>query len=234
MTGRYKIVVRNSPGWRGFAATTLGVSPPSPNWEGQKFAAILDFAAAHFRHIRIDVSDTLYRHSFMADGAAPGEALAQANAMGALWLARHQDIIDAAPVKPEVVRWAAWLRDPAYAGTLAGFERAHAINPVLRAAVEADVNEFYRRKGRAPTPLESEHSRNYLLEELAVICLQARALPSVKLYPGGELQCLNVVRHGLAAEAPAGLEREQFAQVKIETRAPAPRREPGTERLGLG
>jgi hypothetical protein len=31
-------------------------------------------------------------------------------------------------------------------------------------------------------------NRDYLVEELAVICLRARALPSVKLYPGGELQ----------------------------------------------
>jgi hypothetical protein len=40
----------------------------------------------------------------------------------------------------------------------------------------------------------------------------------MKLYPGGELQCLNVVRCKLVAEAPPGLEPEQFAQTKIETR----------------
>lgn len=219
---RYKIVVRNSPGWRNFGAATLGVSTPSPNWQGTKFAAILDFAAANFTTIRIDVSDALYRHSFMAHGVPPAEADARANAMGALWLAQHQDIIDACPIKPNVVRWAQWYRHPDYAGTLAGFERAHAVSPVLRQAVQDDIAEFYRRKGHAPSLIESEHSRNYLIEELAVITLQARDLPSLKLYPGGELRCLNVVRRKLVTEAPAGLEREQFAQIKIETRAPAP------------
>ena len=59
------------------------------------------------------------------------------------------------------------------------------------------------------------------IEELAVITLQARALPSVKLYPGGELHCLNVVRRELVPEAPKGLEREQFARMSIETRGPS-------------
>ena len=90
----------------------------------------------------------------------------------------------------------------------------------FRKAVHDDILEFHRRKQRRPSLIECEHGRNYLIEELTVITLQARALPSVKLYPGDELRCLNVVRHGLVAEAPHGLEREQFAQIKIETRAP--------------
>ncbi len=225
---RYKIVVRNSPGWRRFAAATLGVSTPSPNWDGAKFAAILAFAAANFSTIRIDVSDALYRHSFMAEGLPPDEALDRANAMGAAWLARHQALIDASPVKPDVIRWSAWYRHADYAATLAGFERAHAIDPVLREAVHDDSVDFYRRRSRPPSLPELEHSRNYLLEELAVITLQARALPSVKLYPGGELRSLRVVRQGLVADAPQGLEREQFAQIKIETRSVAPGPAPGS------
>jgi hypothetical protein len=33
------------------------------------------------------------------------------------------------------------------------------------------------------------------------------------VYPGDELRCLSVVWHMLAAEAPRGLEREQFAKI---------------------
>lgn len=217
---RYKAIVRGSPGWRDHDAATLGVSTASPNWQGRKFAAILDLAAAHFRTIRIDVTDALYRHSFMAEGCPPEEALARANAMGALWLAEHRDIIEACRVKPQVIRWAAWYDEPDFAGMLADFERAHLLNPMLRDAVAADVADFYRRKDRAPTLREAECSRNYLIEELAVITMQARALASVKLYPGDELECLRVVRRGLVTEAPPGLEREQFAKVKLETRTP--------------
>jgi tRNA-dependent cyclodipeptide synthase len=220
---RYKAEVRNSPGWQSFApAATLGVSTPSPNWHGEKFAAILALAAARFPVVRIDVTDALYRHNFMADGMEPAEALARANAMGALWLAQHQEIIDACPVKPAVVRWASWYDHPDYGAVLAGFERAYTINPALREAVDEDVAEFFRRKSGTATLREYEHSRDYLIEELAVITLQARVLPSVRLYPGEELHCLHVVRRGLVPEAPAGLEREQFAKVKFVTRGPVP------------
>jgi tRNA-dependent cyclodipeptide synthase len=215
----YKVEVRNSPGWRDFEAATLGVSAPSPNWQGEKFAAILDFVARHFSVVRIDVTDALYRHNFMVEGLLPGEALARANAMGALWLAQHQDTIDACPVKPNVIRWAEWYRHSDFADTLAGFERAYAVNPVLREAVQNDAMDFYRRKSRPPTLAQLEHSRNYLIEELAVITIQARELPSVKIYPGDELSCLHVVRLGLVAEAPRGLEREQFARITLKARA---------------
>lgn len=70
-----------------------------------------------------------------------------------------------------MIRWAEWYRHPDFAGTLAGFERAHAVDPGLREAVDNDVLEFFRRKGRAPTLAEAQHSRNYLIEELAVITL---------------------------------------------------------------
>lgn len=216
---RYKIVVRNSPNWRKKKAATLGVSVTSPNWQGEKFAAILEFAAANFETIRIDVTDALYRHNFMAEGFKPDQALAQANALGALWLTQHQDILDASPVKPQIIRWAEWYKHSDYQNTLAGFQRAHAINEVLREAVYDDVMEFHRRKDSKPSLAELEGGKNYLIEELAVITLQARELPCVKIYPGDELRCLNVVRNGLIAEAPKGLELEQFAKIKIEKRA---------------
>ena len=190
----------------------------------------MEFAATNFQVTRIDVTDALHRHNFMAEGAPPAQALARANALGALWLAQHQDVIDACgcPTKPQVVRWAEWYNHPKYSETLIGFERAHSINAILRDAVHADVIEFHRRKYRTPSLTEMEHAKNYLVEEMAVMCLQARELPSVKIYPGDELSCLNVVRRGLVPEAPAGLEREQYAKIKFQPRGsfPAARKRP--------
>jgi len=121
----YKIIIRNSPGWHSFAACTLGVSVTSPNWQAEHFASILDFAAAHFKTIRIDVTDLLYRHNFLAQGLPPEEAAAQANHLGALWLERHKALIDACPVKTSVIRWGEWLDHPDYGAALEQFERAH-------------------------------------------------------------------------------------------------------------
>lgn len=219
---RYKVIVRNSPGWRNFDACTLGVSVMSPNWQDDKFASIMEFAAANFKTIRIDVTDALYRHNFMGAGLQPEKAMSCAQAAGALWLTKHQHIIDESPVKPQIIRWSEWYNHPDFADVLAGFQRAHDINPDLRAAVQDDVSEFARRQGSTPSLMEREHSKDYLLEELAVNCLQARALPSVKIYPGDELQCIKLVRAGLIPEAPAGIEREKFAKIKFHARGANP------------
>lgn len=215
---QYKIIIRNSPGWRNHKAATLGVSVLSPNWQEEKFASILAFATTNFEIIRIDVTDALYRHHFMAEGASPEEALAQANVLGALWLAQHQDIINTSSIKPQVIRWGEWHTHPDYDVTLADIQHAYALNAVLHEAVHNDIMEFYRRKQRDPSQMEYEHSKNYLLEEIAVACLQGRELPSTKIYPGDELLCMNVVRHNLVPEAPKGLEYEQFAKVKFKIR----------------
>jgi tRNA-dependent cyclodipeptide synthase len=217
----YKIIIRNSPGWRSFEACTLGVSVTSPNWQDDRFASILEFAEEHFKSIRIDVTDLLYRHNFMGEGLPMREAEARANALGAGWLERHHAMIDACPVKPEVIRWGQWYRHPDYASVLDGFHAAYSASGIFRDAVENDVDGFYRRQGREPMPAERQHSREYLIEEVAVATLQGRALPSLKLYPGDDLLCLNVVRRGLVPGAPRGLEREQFAKVKFHTRGMA-------------
>lgn len=214
----YRIEVRNSPDWNKHTVATLGVSVTSPNWQDDKFAAILAFATKRFTTIRIDVTDALYRHGFMVEGMAGEEALACANSLGALWLARHADVIAACPVAPAIVRWAAWYDHPDYETTLKQFQTAHQSNPVLSEAVRDDIAAFYRRKGREPSPVEHQGSANYFIEELAVITLQARALSGLRIYPGDELRCFSVVRRGLVPEAPSGLEQEQYARIKFESR----------------
>lgn len=220
----YRIELRNATGWRQRTTAVLGVSVSSPNWQDDKFAAILGFAARHFSAVKIDVTDALNRHG--VPGATPAQALAQANAMGALWLTRHQDIIAASPVATEVKRWAQWYDHPDYQATLAGMERAHATNPQLRAAVAADVNSYYARHNAAPTLREQEAGRAFVLEEMAVLTLQARTWQGLRLYPGSQMQSLALLRAGAVPEAPKGLEQEQFARVQLRpVKQPAYRRQ---------
>jgi tRNA-dependent cyclodipeptide synthase len=211
----YKIEVSNSAGWHNHKVVTLGVSVPSCNWEGDKFEAILDFAAANFEFICIDVTDALYRHNFIAEGAKPEQALAQANSLGALWLAQHQEAIDACFVKPKIIRWAEWYSHEDYQETLAGFQRAYKLSPALYDAVHNDAMGFYHRRHAVPSPVELECAKNFLIEEMSIVSLQARTLPGLRIYPGEELSCLNIVRHGLISDAPKGLEKEQFAKIKF-------------------
>ncbi|MDR3425236.1 MAG: tRNA-dependent cyclodipeptide synthase [Alphaproteobacteria bacterium] len=214
----YKVIVCNSPHWRQHEAVTLGVSVPSPNWQGDKLASILNFAAANFQIIRIDVSDALYRHGFIAQGLTDSDALCRANNMGAKWLEQNADAIGSLRIKPMIVRWAEWYSHPDYQETLAGFQSAYDSNSVLKNALQNDIMAFYRRRNRPATEKEFAGSLNFFIEELAVITIQTRELPGVKFYPGYEPHSFKIVKSGLVPEAPSGLNKEQFARLKFQSR----------------
>ena len=55
----YRVRVNSCPDWVAYSSCTLGISVGQPYHEGDKFAATVEWAARHFEHIRVDVSDTL-------------------------------------------------------------------------------------------------------------------------------------------------------------------------------
>ena len=214
----FRVNICKSPGWRNFTTCTLGVSVTSPNWQRERFASILDFAAKHFSRIRIDLTDALYRHSFAGQGLSDRTAFARAETLGTAWLQEHRKFLAPCPIEPEVIRWASWYRHQDYAEVELRFNRAEADSPVLRAALAADLDAFFRRKGHPPDENELKHAKQFLMEELVVLTLQAREMPSVRLYPGKQLRCMQAVAGGLVPEAPRGLECEQFAKVTLRSR----------------
>lgn len=216
---KYKVIVRKSPGWKAFNTATLGISVESPNWQDDKFESILTWASNHFDTIRIDVSDALYRHNFMAEGVLPEDALSRANALGALWLTKHSDIISSCSVKPQIVRWGEWYKHKDYDITLAAFAELSQTSVVFSRAINADVESYFQRADIIPTLKQISFAKSFLIEEVAVITLQARELASLKVYPGEDLNCMKVVRCGLVEGAPKGLEREQHAKIKFGSRS---------------
>ena len=119
----------------------------------------------------------------------------------------------------KIVRWGEWYAHPDFPDTLAAFQAAFENNPFLREAVIGDVAGFYDRQEKVPTLRQQSASVNFLIEEMAVLTLQARALPGVRIYPGNELQCLALVR-SKAVDVPRGIEREQFMRVKFLRKTP--------------
>lgn len=211
----YKIEIRNSEGWRTHSAVTIGVSVTSPNCTGEKFAAVLAFAENNFKQVRIDLTDALYRHGLAAEGIEASAALMQAKSFGALWLVQNSDEIERSTIKPNLIRWADWYKHPNFEATLSGFKDAFRASAVLRSAVNLDIEDFGRRRDRVLTSSLYDGSKNFYIEELAVMTLQARELGGLRLYAGSELNCVQLVRRGGVKEAPSGLEKEQFARVRF-------------------
>ena len=84
----YRVRVNSCPDWVAYSSCTLGISVGQPYHESDKFAATVEWAARHFEHIRVDVSDTLQRHRLIGEGV-PAEKAARASLReGDRWIAR--------------------------------------------------------------------------------------------------------------------------------------------------
>lgn len=213
----YRAVPKSCPLWPQYQNATLGVSMGNKRWHGEKFVAILAWAESHFATIRIDVSDALYRYNIMADGKNESAALHMAEATGALWLAQHQDAIHDCKKPISVVRWRHWLDHPDFATTLVQFQHTLTQDVVFHEALEQDVTNFLARN-TDNTALTATYCRAYILEELAVITLQARAQGGARLYPGAEMESLKLVRKRLVATAPLGLEHDYHVMLELKRR----------------
>ena len=107
---RNRLRVKGCPEWVGYGRCTLGISVGQPNHEGGKFAATVEWAARHFEHIRVDVSDTLQRHRLMGAGASPVEAGRASRRAGDDWIMRALPVLSGGGRAYTVVRWDDWLR----------------------------------------------------------------------------------------------------------------------------
>ena len=220
MTG-YKVVVRNSPGWRDHQAATLGVSVNSPNWQGEKFASILQWTASRFSIIRIDVTD-----AFTGAISWP-----PASRRSAPWCKRTPSArcgsrgirTSSMPARCGRTSYVGpnGMGHPGYGAALAGFQRAHDLNPALREAVSNDVLGFYRRQHRSPSRWSSKTMAETTCWKVGRGLFAGARIARREDLPGDELSCMKLVRAGLVDEAPRGLENEQFARIKLEPRARA-------------
>jgi tRNA-dependent cyclodipeptide synthase len=225
--------VNGCPDWVGYGVCTLGISVGQPYHEGEKFAATVEWAARHFEHIRVDVSDTLQRHRLIGEGASPAEAARASLRAGDRWIAEAMPVLTAGGRPFAIVRWDNWLRHPELPAVHAAYSRLAASDPVLNAAITGDIDDFIARQVRRCGPLPGDETavgamiRAYLIEELAVITLQGAAERSARIYPGPELASFKAVRQGRVPGAPPGLDRDYYVHINLERRkAPAPQQQP--------
>jgi len=226
---RYRVRVNSCPAWVGYRTCTLGISVGQPYHEGDKFAATVEWAARHFEHIRVDVSDTLQRHRLIGEGVPPQEAAALSLRAGDQWIERAAPVFGDSGRPHTIVRWDAWLRHRDFRAVFDAYSGLAQSDPVLSAAIAGDVDGFLARQAKRVAPVADENwmraaSRAYLIEELAVITLQGAAECSARIYPGPELACFKAVREGRVPAAPPGLDRDYYVHVNLEhRRAPAAR-----------
>lgn len=232
----YHVEPRNISPWNAYVdgerpalkIVTIGVSLTSAYPTGQKFKALLEWAALRFDMIRIDVGDMLQVPSFVAAGYNAEEARQQAQAQGDKWRADHSGILNACPRPHVVFPWILWEFHKDFPQVLSLVQQAAQANPVLFQAFQDDIDQYIGRKEKRGDVFdrkkEAEASLIYYQNEVAAHVIQSRdvkgsfGVRSVRIYPGPELECLRVVRAGLVPEVPSDLSNEFYLQVNFKTR----------------
>ena len=223
MLNAYKISTDRTPAWRECTVGTLLISVGQPYHEGEKFASTVEWAARHFECLHVLIADTLQRHNGAGNDGEDG--------LG--WYTRNKAALDDCGKPVTVSYWEEWRKKPEYPATEEQFRAAARPGSVLADALRHDAEAFVVRQLRSGAKGSIEQSTCYLIEELAVITLQARELPApnARIYPGAELECFRVVARGLVEGAPHGLEGQYHTAINLKRRGQGYNYAPAPERL---
>ena len=202
-----KVMPKSASNWKAYDTAVVGVSLGSRNHTGPAFAGLMDWVGRHFDSCIIDLSDSLHRHNLVAQGRSMGEAHRLTLAQGDQWLRDHNLLIESMPVPASLIRWDHWLSHPDFNAHLDAFRKAAETQPEFRDALLQDIHEFNQRRDIDPasvSPLQRQHSLNYLLEELAAHSLLYAQTPCAVVYPGKDHESFKLVRQGKVCNVPDG------------------------------
>ena len=193
----------------------LGISLHSSNHQGEALEGLIDWACGHSNNLIIDVSDTLHRHNYIADGHMPKSAWMRARKDGDDWLEENKDLIFSFPVSVKIIRWDHWLDHPSYQEIHQQFVRAFEEQQLFRDAVLADAMNFYKRKSVQLSEHALDCSVSYLLEEISAHSILYSENPCAVLYPGKQHSCYRLVREGKVSNVSLGIRRSVFTRLLI-------------------
>lgn len=213
-----KISIKPKTAWRARSSFVLGISMRSQNHQGEALEAIIDqINNGSFTDGIIDLSDTLNRYRYMAEGKSEADALAIARNEGNEWLEKNNHLLSKLRIPTIVRRWDEWLNHPDYSATREQYQKIYEANPILQSAIKQDIENFYARNYGITKIVDDMRSLScaYYLEELTVQTLILREKPSTVIYPGKQLECFRLIRSGQVSDAPTALATSPYARLVV-------------------
>ena len=196
-TGYYKVKIISNCEWKGVKNLRLGISLGGRNHEEDRLFALVEWAGARFESVHILVADSVQRHNIMFDRSIDEiSAREQAMAEGDSWIARNKPILSALK-NHEILRFDDLESHPEFAQLYLNLQLLFLEDFTFRTLIERDINGMWARKVKnsslspeATFDKFYEYSKNYILEELAIMDIFGALCPGVEAYPG---KFLNVV-----------------------------------------
>lgn len=199
----------------------LEISVGQPYHEGEKFKCTIDWAKDRFGKIIILVNDSLQRFNYMFDeGLSEKDAYSKALNDGTNWVARNMGVIATLP-DFEIYRWDAWKRSEDYFSDLHKVRALYNTNADFKSAIDDAINQIWLRKKSNAEHREQEFidlSRNYLIEETAILSVIYKTFKGISAYPGSFLEIWKMFLDKEVYGAPEGLRYAHCLRIDFQKR----------------
>ena len=218
-----KKAILKSDNIQGFSGSKccVTISVGKPPHEGDKFMATLVAVNNNFESCRIIVGDSLQRHTMkIVSLQDEDEIYTQANALGEQWIERNFPYICRLNIPYNISRWDEWLTHVDYHDDYSLIKARYQNNSVFKSCVDNTATLFLERnKDKIAVPIEEALflSKEYLIEECAVMLLLAKENCQFEIYPNDRnLAVKYVFRKIISASNP---ELMQEVSIKFKNRA---------------
>lgn len=210
------------PLWRHMPVCEIGISPGNPSHDGDKLASILEWSSQKFQHSILTLSDTMYRHNFMASGSSEQEAQELSRKLGDDWLARNEAILSRYNERIRIYRWAEWQKHPDFDKTHNDLMQYISSSAPLRHALNNDIQAFIARKMRQGTLADFAkarlHSFNLITEEIVCYVLIGRHFRAARAYPSHDMQSFSFMRQPQTPPSLKGFENITHVELTLNRR----------------
>ncbi|MBA3535149.1 MAG: hypothetical protein H0T84_00840 [Tatlockia sp.] len=184
--------------------TIITISVGQPNHEGDKLYATLLAADRQFSFARIMVCDSLQRYTMKITSNLTLEQLhLESIKLGDEWIARNLKYIKTMNIPYELSRWNEWLNHPDYTDKLQIIEELYNRDTLFKNSIFSTTHGFISRNSeRLVINKEQayELSKDYLLEECAVMLILADEGYEFEIYPNQRNEALDYIYHTIIAK----------------------------------
>lgn len=221
-TGAYKVMVKGKtcPDWENYNLLRLEISVGQSYHEGEKFACTVDWASHRFEKCVVLVNDTLQRFNLMFENnMSNAESHQQTWREGSDWVERNLSAITRLP-NYEIIRWDAWKRSQGYFADLSRVRTMYRKNAAFKDSIDRAIETIWQRKSLPNTDRQRffDLSRDYLLEETAVLNMAYKTLGGISAYPGSFMELWKMFLDDPSPDVPDGLKNAHCLRIDFAKR----------------
>ncbi len=175
----------------------LTVSVGQPNHEGDKFFATVLAINKQFTSCIIMVCDSLQRHTMKISSQLNlNELHKESNRLGDEWIVRNSLAINQFNIPYQISRWDAWMHHRNYPEKRLSINSLYANDPLFKKSIDETAHKFSERKmdiSVVDRNIAFNLSKEYLLEECAIMLLQAEDGYQFEIYPSQRNDAMDYV-----------------------------------------